>query len=60
MEKSYMFNVCILVLFGICIYYRFIFNFMVNIVMYLVMKKWLYRMIYFMLIKLIKILVCLI
>lgn len=56
MEKSYMFNVCILVLFGICIYYRFIFNFMVNIVMYLVMKKWLYRMIYSILIKLIKIL----
>lgn len=32
-------NVCILVLPGTCIYYKSTFNFMVNTVMYLAMKK---------------------
>lgn len=58
MEKSYMSNVCILVLPGTCIYYRSTFNFMVNTVMYLAMKKWLHRMIHSTLTKLIKIPVC--
>lgn len=56
--KKVMSNVCILVLPGTCIYYRSTFNFMVNTVMYLAMKKWLHRMIHSTLTKLIKIPLC--